>query len=285
MRVRGDPPSNGADHQSFRARDFPVLRLLCGGHLDDLEFLAGNAAPYVCLFDLLRRVVAPPDGDSQLARVAVDDEAETDRLREVASAGRPAFVSGLLGRSCTVRRFIQVVTYLRAGGFGGNRVWRDDESGQVPVGGTDTSRIVRDPLGFQRMAGPRPYEIESQCLDQLVSNLDGTSGRAKGGLGRGYGHRKAVRFLHGTYESPCRCRWGGSRTCRRLPALGTARAGKTKIKRLTKVLLSPDTLHSIATLCPLSIRGQTTSRSVRPRTRPYSRPSRPSPLTTRCRNP
>lgn len=45
------------------------------------------------------------------------------------------------------------------------------------------------------------------------------------------------------------------------------------------------TLHSIATLCSPSIRGQTTSRSVRPRPRPYLRPSRPFPLTTRCRNP
>ena len=71
-------------------------------------------------------------------------------------------ISALLVRPLSTQRLHQIEAF---------------KSREVPIGRAHTAPAVQQALSFQRVAGPRPDGVKSQCLDQSITHFNGCLGR------------------------------------------------------------------------------------------------------------
>ena len=115
-------------------------------------------------------VVAPAQRHLQVLGLGGHQESQANGRGEEALLGRAAILVGLLVKSGLLRNLLRLIVLVRVAAFVHRRARRDEEAGQVPVGGP---QVFGELLHLQGVSGTRADQIKFQGVNKLGADGEG----------------------------------------------------------------------------------------------------------------
>ena len=156
-------------HRHLALGALPDLRLRLARSLSRDARLRTRLSPFRTRHGF-KPVVAPAQRHLQFLGLGRHQEGQADGRGKEALLGRAAILIGLLVKSGLLRNLLRLIVLVRVAAFVHQRPRRDEEAGQVPVGGP---QVFGEVLRLQGVPGTRADQIKFQGVNKLGADGEG----------------------------------------------------------------------------------------------------------------